>query len=399
MTSDPVSKDSDDDLDGCEYFHPVDVLGHWIHELIELVVTPRYWNPPPDGIRLTEEEDKARYGPMRTTRDLEPWEKRHKLALHACDRAEDAVVGVNRWLRYGLGDRAGRLETEFRALLPKVNHILRAAPHSASCKKNEKHANPLLKQLTKLYRELGTAAINRDDGTFEEWFKFIEMMRSSLVEFLRSHSFLHQFVFRKPRGRIGDLLYRYLVAISDFECLLNALEDQFRRQSDDEFERAIAMIWLSVEARQEFEAVLTNRKRPQDAYPSQVHQKLRAEATRLLRKLEKTVSERSMADLTRTVWVMGVAQPTGKLPVWDQESRELRFDGTLCKRFRTRAVNQELVLQSFQELNWSPRIDDPLKSGKRHETIRQLNTGNKVIRFRSDGRGDGICWELRQPPK
>jgi len=389
---------ADDNLYEYEYFHPVDVLGYWTYELIDLVNTDRFWNPPRNGKKLTPSEDEKRYGPIRTTRDWKPWVERYAIACSACQHAADAVIGVNRWLRYGLGDRAGSLETEFRALFPQIEAILAASSSPSSIRKNRESAEPHLNKLLSLYRELKTVAINRDDGTFEEWFRFVEMMRASLFEFRTCHDLLMQIVFRKPRGRVGDLLYRYLVSMSDFEQLLHALENQLRRGSDKEFNCANEMILLSVRARQEFEEVLTNRKRSKDPYPTSVHESLRHESALILRRLEKTLAERSSADLARTVWITE-SPSTVELPIWDSEKRELRFQNKLCKRFRTRAVNQELVLQSFQETTWQPRIDDPLPAGKRYETIRQLNKGNKVLKFRADGQGDGICWELRQPPK
>jgi hypothetical protein len=80
------------------------------------------------------------------------------------------------------------------------------------------------------------------------------------------------------------------------------------------------------------------------------------------------------------------------------------------KQYRVPSPNQEKVLAAFQEEGWPPHIDDPLppvadESPKDHlrDTIRSLNSSqkNRVLRFRGDGTGQGILWELvdgRAPP-
>ena len=76
----------------------------------------------------------------------------------------------------------------------------------------------------------------------------------------------------------------------------------------------------------------------------------------------------------------------------------------IVKQFKHEAPNQELLLVSFEELNWEQRIDDPLprhpgKDPKQrlHDTIKKLNRGqfNPLIRFFGDGTGRGVCWEPR----
>jgi len=111
MTSDSAKPIADDEIDRYEYMHPVDVLGHWLTEMFDRVFKPRFLNPPPNGIALTEKEDKAQYGPIDTTEDWWPWGERHALTLKEAEHALGAVLGVNRWLHYGLGDRAGKVET------------------------------------------------------------------------------------------------------------------------------------------------------------------------------------------------------------------------------------------------------------------------------------------------
>lgn len=91
------------------------------------------------------------------------------------------------------------------------------------------------------------------------------------------------------------------------------------------------------------------------------------------------------------------------VPHWDEETHELRLDGKMVKRYKWQAVNQQLVLSSFQEEGWPARIDDPLppqpeQDSKRRlsDTIKCLNRKqqNPLIHFRGDGTGEGVIWEL-----
>ena len=95
--------------------------------------------------------------------------------------------------------------------------------------------------------------------------------------------------------------------------------------------------------------------------------------------------------------------PAAATPVWDDQRHELRLGGTLVKRFKWRAANQEAVLAAFQEEGWPPRIDDPLSpvpdtDPKRRlsDAIKCLNRkqANSLLRFSGDGTGEGILWEV-----
>jgi hypothetical protein len=91
------------------------------------------------------------------------------------------------------------------------------------------------------------------------------------------------------------------------------------------------------------------------------------------------------------------------MPRWDSERRELLLGKKLVKHFLVPADNQEHILSAFQEEGWPPRIDDPLPpqrylEPKRRlaEAIRRLNRNQKtrLLRFHSNGHGNGVCWEL-----
>ena len=95
----------------------------------------------------------------------------------------------------------------------------------------------------------------------------------------------------------------------------------------------------------------------------------------------------------------------GLLPRWDRSWRTLHVGGQIVKQFCEPAPNQEGVLNAFQEESWARRIDDPLPPNadqdsrfRLHYTIQRLNSHQKrrLVRFRGDGTGQGICWELTE---
>ncbi len=91
------------------------------------------------------------------------------------------------------------------------------------------------------------------------------------------------------------------------------------------------------------------------------------------------------------------------IPIWNNHRHELVFSGELIKQFRWPAYNQEKVLCAFEEEGWPERIDDPLplvpgQDPKRRlgDTIKCLNRNQRrrVIRFRGDGTGEGVIWDI-----
>ncbi|HEY4312716.1 MAG TPA: hypothetical protein VGN12_24920 [Pirellulales bacterium] len=91
-------------------------------------------------------------------------------------------------------------------------------------------------------------------------------------------------------------------------------------------------------------------------------------------------------------------------PRWDGERRELTLGEMIIKSFRVPARNQELLLAAFEEQNWPHGIDDPLvpvpdqdPKERLKAAIRCLNRNQraKLIRFRGNGNGKRIYWELR----
>ena len=92
-------------------------------------------------------------------------------------------------------------------------------------------------------------------------------------------------------------------------------------------------------------------------------------------------------------------------PFWCSDRKELRINGTIVKQFRVPSPNQMTVLAVFEEEGWPTRIDDPLPSSSEvapkrrlQDTIKSLNRNqqNQLIRFRGDGSGEGVVWELHR---
>lgn len=396
MTSESEYAEMDDLEYGYEFFHPIHILGYWIDKFFERISRPEFLKPS-----KTLKPDPSANQIIRSDEGLDEysWSSERVKALAFCQNAHEAAIDINRWLRYGLGERAGRLETDFRSILFELTAILE---HVTEPKKFETTYHDFHEHactLSDRYAEIGHAAINPDDGALEEWFSVVDAMRTALGEVLSVHSILHRIVFKGKRGRIGDSMYRYMVAGSDFESLLPQVRSQMRRGSDQEYDRANRLPRLCAHARWSFEEILTKNKLPPGSFPADIHQQLRQEGSYFHRKLELTLAERPKANQPRILWTLGIACSPAQHPSWNKNLRELRFGGEVCKRFKTRAENQERVLQAFQEENWPPRIDDPLPPGKLHETVRQLNKTSKLVKFMSDGYGEGICWELRTPPK
>lgn len=100
---------------------------------------------------------------------------------------------------------------------------------------------------------------------------------------------------------------------------------------------------------------------------------------------------------------VAAAAKVENIPRWDSETRTLFVGQTVVKQYRVPSPNQEAILAAFQEEGWPKYISDPLSPvAQQHpkqrlrDTIRWLNTNQKntLIRFRGDGTGERICWEL-----
>jgi hypothetical protein len=90
-------------------------------------------------------------------------------------------------------------------------------------------------------------------------------------------------------------------------------------------------------------------------------------------------------------------------PRWDCNERTLYLGRQIVKQYRVPSPNQEALLSAFQEEGWPRFIHDPLipvadldPKQRLRDTTRCLNANQKhrLIRFRGDGTGERVCWEL-----
>jgi hypothetical protein len=73
------------------------------------------------------------------------------------------------------------------------------------------------------------------------------------------------------------------------------------------------------------------------------------------------------------VLVMG---ETPAKPVWDRVSRELRFGGSVCRKYLKTAPNQFEILDAFQRADWPDTVPDPWRRPETlSQTIKDLNEG------------------------
>jgi hypothetical protein len=86
-------------------------------------------------------------------------------------------------------------------------------------------------------------------------------------------------------------------------------------------------------------------------------------------------------------------------PRWERKTGTLFLGDGKVRMVRASATNVVAILDSFEGENWLTHIKspfDPLAITTFHNTLRTLNTGLKGMRFRADGTGAGIVWELTE---
>ena len=97
---------------------------------------------------------------------------------------------------------------------------------------------------------------------------------------------------------------------------------------------------------------------------------------------------------------------TACLPSWDNQRRTLCVGGQVVKQFRVPSLCQEAILVAFEEEGWPVAIDDPsrLPIPSRIRNVgcatrsraSTLNETNSILRFRGDGSGTRVLWELKR---
>ncbi len=111
----------------------------------------------------------------------------------------------------------------------------------------------------------------------------------------------------------------------------------------------------------------------------------------------------SMHGSANSSGIPGVPAASAAAPFWDRQRRVLSVGGRVVKQFRVPSPNQEAVLVALQREGWPACVADPLPpiaaqmaKIRLHDTIKCLNARqeNRLIRFRGNGMGNGVLWEL-----
>ncbi len=89
-----------------------------------------------------------------------------------------------------------------------------------------------------------------------------------------------------------------------------------------------------------------------------------------------------------------VNHPNNPRPVWDRDRGELRFNGEVIRRVSARAMRLIPILDTFEELGWPDRVDDPNPPGTLANAVKRLNDELSMIRFFRDGSAEGIGWRI-----
>lgn len=91
---------------------------------------------------------------------------------------------------------------------------------------------------------------------------------------------------------------------------------------------------------------------------------------------------------------------------WNRETGELRVGKITAKTIRNlrQAKSVVAILDAFQELEWPESMDDPLKrdanvdpTERLGDALKSLNRNLTGIKFRKNGTGEAIVWEILKP--
>lgn len=107
-------------------------------------------------------------------------------------------------------------------------------------------------------------------------------------------------------------------------------------------------------------------------------------------------------DRRRLLRELGIAKrrpAQQKRPVWEDQTLELRFEGSTVRRIRSRKVARRIVaiLDAFEARNWPQKVDAPpeMNGTTLHDAVYSLNRDMKKLVFSVTGDGTQIMWERR----
>jgi hypothetical protein len=133
-------------------------------------------------------------------------------------------------------------------------------------------------------------------------------------------------------------------------------------------------------------------------HPRQSQEQSVLEAARALGSIDETTYDW----LRREVVCARRSISPSRRPEWNRTRGELKLGRKIIRRVRVGvAVNIVKILDAFEEEGWPERIDSPIARASddmaHRDAISSLNKNLVAVRFRSDGTGTGMLWELFTP--
>lgn len=320
------------------------------------------------------------------------WTEEFVKAKQIAELSLMAATGCGKWTRWGLGARAGEFETTLRRDLRDVVECLEMVAEKPSLfAERMKSLKENLERIWDQHSELVDCAIDSEDHAVDDWIAVLTLLKQRLATWIEAHRALVEIIVKEGRKNVGDWMYEYMAAGSDTEELLRHVGPQlYRTREFEEFESWMNLPALCASGRCSF---LVKLGVFHDSFEEidLVHEELPRRAGRLLREVDLTLADYPGPNQSKVTWALWLTKDYGCKPVWDDQARELKLAGLVCKRYRRKAPNQTTILNAFQEENWSRRIYAPLKGQQLKETVSDLNKDLRGLRFHSDG--DGVYWK------
>lgn len=390
---------NEDDYFSLEFRHPVHALGKLLWDLMDSLRTLEGSFKKRNAKHLREKIQKRGFPFQLTiqkdTTKVGVWAEEFLKAKRIAELSLQAAEDCGKWTRWGLGSRAGEFETSLRRDLgeavaedPKLFDL-----------------TSLKKSITRIWNkhdELVDCAVDSEDHAVDDWIAVLTLLKQRLVAWIEAHRSLVQIIIIERRKKVGDWMYKFIAAGSDTEELLKYLGPQlYPTRNFEEFESWMNLPWLSASARCSFMVKLGVFK---DSFEEidLVHEELPRRAGMLLREVDLTLAECPGPTQSKATWALWITKDYARKPVWDDQTCELRFVGSLCKKYSRAAPNQVAILEAFELEGWQSRIHDPLpapvrpSATRRQErlkyTIVDLNDGLQLIRFHQSV--GGVRWSV-----
>ena len=206
--------------------------------------------------------------------------------------------------------------------------------------------------------------------------------------------------------RLDELIIRLRIPMIQRLIQVRALSETERDQIGSETKARVETETEHLPAEGESPTKCRNR-------PIEADQRDQVDFIDLWSRSRKISTARAIVDLSLAVDVISIGEhrfllrelgetdepPSSDRPRWDRKLGKLWYRGKLARKVRgvKNATNLVSILDDFERLGWSEWIPTPLILGDDQtlrETVANLNQGCHGLRFRSDGSGSGVIWEV-----